>query len=166
MSMGYMIKMVAIYPKSNKNFIVWHDEKVGQESRKVKKGNAYSRNKMLNDECDIAIELRSGKNKDYKPETVPFDGRLILNVCHRIISRKGHLTFLDEDLDHKLFTALSYVASYIGMSSIEQAKQQDGDFYAFLPIQYNSKAPKLKTKTNTEKGVHFKYLDCLRTTLQ
>ena len=148
-SMGFQIKMVALYPKTNKNFVVWHNKELGQASRKVKKGNAYSMNEQVEDTCAMVLADRTEKNKDYQPEVVPFDGRLILNVCYRIISRKGHLTFLDEDNDHKLFTALSYVASYIGVDNLEQAKKEDGDFFQFVPVQYNSPNPILNKFDNS-----------------
>lgn len=84
--------------------------------------------------CSIPKESRTEKNPDYKPDVIPFDGRLILNVCYRMVTRKGHLTFLDQDLSHKLFTALSYIASYIGVDDIESEKQNDADYFAFFPI--------------------------------
>lgn len=68
--------------------------------------------------------------------SIPFSASLILNLCHRTISREDHLTVSGTEID-KIHLTLSFCLLYRNIQNMENAKRRDATFESFHEVSFH-----------------------------
>ena len=89
---------------------------------------------------------------------VPFSEPLILNVCHRILSRAEHQT-VEGSASKKLWIGLSFVKLYNGLKSLTE-KQAEGGIEQFVDISFHQESEE------TLKSIPPKFTELIKKTLK